>query len=181
MVLVIVDVQERLAAAMVLRDSVVENAGRLARLCGIVGAPIVMTRQYPKGLGPFVDELERLLLQLAYEGVHVNGVDKTAFCCAADEGFNKAVEATGRAQVVIVGMETHICVAQTAIEMAASGYRVQVVADACCSRKQLDHDTALERMRAAGVVVTTTEAVMYEAIRVAGTEEFKRLLEIVKS
>jgi nicotinamidase-related amidase len=180
MVLVIVDVQERLVAAMADRDTVVATIGRLARVTWLVGAPIVMTRQYPKGLGPFVEELERLLMQLAYDGAHVHGVDKTAFCCAADAEFERALKATGRTQVVLCGMETHICIAQTALELASSGYRVQVVADACCSRTRADHEVALARLRAAGVVVTSAEAVQYEAVGAAGTDEFKRLLEIVK-
>lgn len=180
MVLVVVDVQDRLAAAMERRDEVVRAIDRLARVTGLVGAPIVMTRQYPKGLGPVVDEIEQLLLHLAYEGVHVSGVDKLAFCCALDDEFDRALKATGRSQIVLSGMETHICVAQTAIELLVRGYRVQVVADACCSRLANDHQVALERMRAAGVVITTTEAVLYEAVGVAGTDEFKQLLEIVK-
>jgi nicotinamidase-related amidase len=177
---VIVDVQERLASAMARRDRIVGAVCRLARACAIVEAPIMVTRQYPKGLGPTVEEVETLLLDLARDGTRVSGVDKTAFCCAAEHDFVEALSATGRRQIVLAGMETHICVVQTALALIGQGYRVHVPADACCSRDDADHDIALDRMRAAGVVVTTSESVMYEALGVAGTEEFKRLLDIVK-
>lgn len=180
LVLVIIDIQERLADVMEMRGQVVSAAIRLAKAAALVGAPIILTRQYPKGLGPTAEELESVLLGLAESGARVTGVDKTAFCCASEEDFVEALSATGRRQVVLVGMETHICVAQTALALAGSGVQVQVPADACCSRDASMHDAALDRMRHSGVVITTSESVMYEAVGRAGTDEFKRLLEIVK-
>ncbi len=179
-VLVVVDIQDRLAAAMSARDSVVSATCRLIRTAELVGLPIVVTRQYPKGLGDTVRELEELLVSVAERGVRVHGIDKTAFCCAAEHGFQEALAATGRRQVVLVGMETHICVTQTALALVSEGLRVQVVADACCSRDIANHLSALERMRAAGVVVTVSESAMYELVERAGTDEFKGLLAIVK-
>jgi len=181
LVLVVIDVQEKLAAAMSHRERVVTAVSRLARATALVGAPVILTRQYPQGLGPTVDEVELLLLELAAQGARVSGVDKTAFCCAAEEDFIEALSATGRRQVVLAGMETHICVAQTALALAGTGFQVQVAADACCSRDDSAHDIALHRMRHTGVIVTTAESVMYEAVGRAGTDEFKRLLQIVKS
>jgi len=180
LVLVIIDVQEKLAAAMSCREQVIAAAGRLARTAALVGAPVILTRQYPQGLGPTVAEIEELLLELATNGARVSGVDKTAFCCAAEDTFMEALSATGRRQVVLIGMETHICVAQTALALAGSGFQVQVAADACCSRTDAAHELALDRMRHTGVIVTTTESVMYEAVGRAGTDEFKHLLQIVK-
>lgn len=180
LVLVLIDLQDRLAAVMERRDSVLAAARRLARVCALVGAPIIATRQYPQGLGPTVGELEELLLELARDGARVSGVDKTAFCCAAEADFVEALSATGRRQVVLAGMETHICVAQTALALAGSGCQVQIAADACCSRDEADHLVALDRLRQAGVIVSTSESVMYEAVGVAGTPEFKQLLQIVK-
>lgn len=180
LVLVIIDVQEKLAAAMAHREQVIAAVSRLARTAALVGAPVILTRQYPQGLGPTVDEIEALVLELAGQGVRVSGVDKTAFCCAAEEDFLEALSATGRRQVVLVGMETHICVAQTALALAGSGFQVQVAADGCCSRADSMHQLALDRMRHTGVIITATESVMYEAVGRAGTDEFKRLLEIVK-
>ncbi len=179
--LVIIDIQERLAAVMPDRERVAVAAGKLARLAAMVHAPVIVTRQYPEGLGPSVPELEEVLVGLAEEGASVQRVDKTVFCCAAEPDFEDALRATGRRQVVISGMETHICVVQTALILAARGHMVHVAADACCSRDVSFHELALERMRAAGVIVTTSESVMYEAIGRAGTEDFKRLLGIVKA
>ncbi|MHB9003679.1 MAG: isochorismatase family protein [Coriobacteriia bacterium] len=179
-VLVIIDMQERLAAAMSEREAVIRAASRLARTFGLVGAPIVLTRQYPKGLGETVSEIEQVMLGLARDGVRVSGVDKMAFCAACEHDFSDALSGTGRRQVVLAGMETHICITQTALALLAQGYQVQVVADACCSRDANHHAVALDRLRAAGVVVTTSESVMYEIVGNAGTEEFKSLLEIVK-
>ncbi len=178
--LVVIDVQDRLAAAMGSRDAVIARCVMLAKVAVLVGMPIVVTRQYPKGLGETVGELESVLLAAASAGARVQSLDKTAFCCAAERPFMDALEATGRSQVIVAGMETHICVAQTALALAGSGRDVHVAADACCSRFIIDHDTALDRLRAAGVTVTTTESVMYEAVGVAGTDEFKALLAIVK-
>lgn len=181
LVLVVVDIQERLAAAMERRAQVAGNAAKLARLAAIVGAPIIVTRQYPKGLGETVPEVEQPLADLEADGAAVRRVDKTTFCCAGEPAFMEALRATGRTQPVLVGMETHICVTQSALALLEmGGYAPQVVADACCSRETEAHETALDRLRAAGVVVTTTESVMYEAVGAAGTDEFKKLLAVVK-
>lgn len=180
MVLVIIDVQERLAAAMTRKDEVIEAAVRLAKTAAMLGAPIIVTRQYPQGLGTTVAGLEEALSDLSADGAHVAQVDKTAFCCANEARFREALAATGRSHVVIAGMETHICVAQTALVLAAEGLDVHVTADACCSRLDAAHEIALARMRAAGVTVTWSESVMYEAVGRAGTDEFRQLLAIVK-
>lgn len=180
LVLVIVDIQQRLAAAMKRREDVVENTLKIARATSLVGAPILVTLQNPEALGGGVGELETALDALQAHGATVKRVDKTAFCCCREESFLGALASTGRDQVVIAGMETHICVTQTAIALAESGKSVHVAADACCSRHTMDHDIALARLRAAGIVVTTSEAVMYEAVERAATDEFRELLRIVK-
>lgn len=182
MALVLIDIQERLASAMHDDDRarVIERCIKLARLAAIVEAPIIVTRQYPKGLGPVVSELERLLETLTDEGAALTVVDKVAFCCAAEPDFERTLLATERDQIVLAGMETHICVAQTALALGAREGKVHVVADACCSRENLAHGVALERMRASGITVTHSESVMYEAVGVAGTERFRSLLAIIK-
>lgn len=179
MMLVVIDVQERLAAAMERRSEVVAATVRLVRLAAMIGAPIVVTRQYPDGLGDTVRELEMVLGQAA-EQVDVRIIDKLTFCACSEDDFTTALYASGRSQAVIVGMESHICVSQTALSLHESGTEVFVAADACSSRNETFHDVAMDRMRAAGVVVTTTESVMYEAVAQAGTEEFRQLLAIVK-
>lgn len=170
--LLVVDVQQNLAAVMPRRDDVVVTTAMLMRAAGVLGIPIIATRQYPEGLGPIVPELAELALTKA--------VDKLAFDCTADEGFVTALQGTGKRQVIVCGMEAHICVAQTTLALVDAGYSVHVVADGVCSRRDQDRDTALERLRAAGAEVTTAEAVVYEALGVAGTAEFKAVLALVK-
>ncbi len=179
-VLVLVDMQERLAAAMADKDRVLAASIRLAQTFALVGAPIVITRQYPQGLGPTEPLLENVVVAIAEEGATVVGVDKTAFCACGEIEFIEALGAWERSQIVLAGMETHICITQTALELAAHDYSVHVAADACCSRESTMHDIALDRMRAAGIVVTTSESVMYELVGKADTDEFRSLLGIVK-
>jgi nicotinamidase-related amidase len=175
--LVVIDVQERLAAVMPRRAEVTAVGARLVRAADVLGIPVLVTRQYPKGLGDTVEEVAAAL-----DGLRTPApvVDKTDFCCADEPAFGAALDALLREQVVLVGMETHICVAQTALALVEAGRPVFVVADAVCSREDRDHQTALDRLRAAGVVVLTSESVMYEALGKAGTPEFKAVLEIVK-
>jgi len=180
-VLVVVDVQQRLAATMQRRDDVVAGAARLVRTAQLVGVPIVVTRQYPEGLGETDPVLAEVLRHVEESGHSVQHADKVAFDCFSDPGFARILSASGRSQVVLAGMETHICIAQTALHAVRSGLDVQVAADACCSRDSAANDLALERMRAAGAVVTGTQAVMYELVGEAGTDEFRALLQIVKS
>ncbi len=172
-VLIVVDVQDRLAETMARRDEVVATAAMLIQAARLLGMPVLVTRQYPEGLGDTVPELREVL------GEHAP-LDKTVFCCRSDEAFSDALADTWRGQVILVGMEAHICVAQTALALVEDGYRVHVVADAVCSRRDSDRDIALERMRYAGVAVTTAEAVVYELLGESGTEEFKAVLAMVK-
>ncbi|MBN2823218.1 MAG: isochorismatase family protein [Coriobacteriia bacterium] len=153
---------------------VVGTICRLVRVAAELDLPVVYTEQYPRGLGRTVHELEDVLVSA------VGPLEKMAFDCAMVSSFTEALERTGRRQVVLLGMESHICVLQTALHLLEDGYRVHVVADAVCSASELDHAVALERMRSSGVQVTTSETVMYEALGEAGTEQFRRVLEIVK-
>ncbi len=181
LVLVVVDIQERLAAGMPDRDRVLARVGQLVRLAGLVDAPIVVTRQYPKGLGASEQAIVDVIAEAESAGVSVTHIDKTAFCACGEPAFLSTLESIRRDQIVIVGMETHICIAQTALDLVGRGYRVQVAADAVCSLDPASHTVALDRMRAAGVAVTVTQSVMYEAVGVAATDEFRALLEIVKA
>lgn len=178
--LVVVDVQQRLAAAMERRDAVSATTVRLIRTAALVDVPIVVTRQYPEGLGDTDPTVARALDEAEAQAHPLFRADKVAFDCFSDEGFEKLVSASGRTQIVLAGMETHICIAQTALHALRSGLEVQVAADACCSRDAQAHATALDRMRSAGAVVSWSESVMYELVGAAGTDEFRSLLRIVK-
>jgi len=165
--LVLIDVQDRLAAAMAARDEVVRRAGILLEAAGRLKMPVVLTEQYPKGLGATVAELASKLPEGTMR------LEKTAFsACAA--------LALSRPQVVLAGMEAHVCVLQTALELAAAGRDVFVVEDAICSRAEANRRNALDRMRAAGVVVTNTESVVFEWLRDAAHAEFRELARLVR-
>jgi len=180
LVLVVVDVQDRLAAVMQRRDAVVHVAGVLVRAAAILHVPVIVTRQYPKGLGDTVPELIAALDGAAAAGASVTVADKVDFDCMAEPVFREALAATGRTHVALLGMETHICVTQTALALAADGYMPHVVADAVCSRRDPDHEVALARLRVAAVDVLPSESVIYEALGRAGTREFRAVLEVVK-
>jgi nicotinamidase-related amidase len=170
-VLVVVDVQERINAVMA-------DQGHLARIavlveaCGALGVPVIATEQYPKGLGPTVPELARLLPGPP--------LVKDSFSCAREPAVRTALEAAGRRQAVVAGIEAHVCVLQTALDLAAAGYQVHVPHDAVSSRRPADKAWSLDRMAAAGVVVTTTESALFELLERCGTDEFKLVAALVK-
>jgi nicotinamidase-related amidase len=174
--LAVIDMQERLAAAMdpsILRG-VVKNTGILLQSAGRLGIPVVISEQYPKGLGPTAAEVLNMLPPANVR------IEKTRFSCACEEGLVQAVQSAGRRQVIVAGMEAHVCVLQSALELRASGHEVFVVADACCSRSAENHANAMHRLRAAGVVVTNTESTVFEWLRDARHEHFKALSALLR-
>jgi nicotinamidase-related amidase len=173
--LLVIDIQERLAAAMEHRERVTHRSGLLARTAALVGMPVIATRQYPRGLGDIEPQLIEVFSECGAEQV-----DKVAFNCFRESGFIDAFERTGRTQLLIAGMETHICVCQTALAALARGLEVHVCADACASRDDRNHDLALTRLAHAGAVITSWESAAYELVGAAGSDEFKELLSIVK-
>jgi nicotinamidase-related amidase len=179
-VLVVIDEQERLAVAMPRRESVLAATVALLRTATLLGVPVVVTRQYPKGLGDLEPALTDALAVAEAANADVGRADKCTFDCFAEPEFSSAFGATGRKQIVLVGMETHICITQTALSAMRAGFDVHVVADACCSRDDANHALALDRLRAEGATVTVAESVMYEFVGEAGTDEFRALLGIVK-
>lgn len=171
--LVVVDVQERLAPAIANAEAVVARVSIVMRAAQRLGIPILVTEQYPKGLGPSV----AAVAALAPPGATVS---KVHFSSAAEPEFASRVEALDRDQLVVVGMEAHVCVLQTALGLAESGYRVAVVADAVGSRREQDRALALERMRAAGLTIVSSEMVVFEWLHRAATPEFKEVSALIK-
>lgn len=165
-VLLVVDIQERLAVVMAERERVVTNTGHLIAAAELLGVPVVLTEQYPKGLGPTVPEVRAALGAAP-------AIEKLTFDCCGEPSFAPALEQTGRSTVIVCGMEAHICVLQTVLGLLASGLTVHVVADAVCSRNPLNAQTALALQRDAGAVVTCTETVLFQLLGRAGTPEFK--------
>jgi nicotinamidase-related amidase len=177
--LVVVDIQERLAAAMAFREHMMARTLLMIRTAGIVQVPILVTRQYPKGLGALEDAISEALAEVE-PATTVTTVDKLSFDCFSEPVFCDAVAAHGRSQILLAGMETHICVVQTALAGLREGFDVHVAEDACCSRDEANHRSALARLGHAGAVITTAESAAYEWIGCAGTDEFKSLLAVVK-
>lgn len=173
-VIVIVDVQERLARVMPRRDETVGAIVLLVQTARALGVPVIVTRQNPAGLGDVVPEVVEAVAPDAPV------IDKTAFCCCAEPSFLAALDATGRRHVLLVGMEAHICVTQTALALLERGCAVHVAQDAVCSRRDSDRDGALGRLQAAGVEITSVESATYELVERAGTDEFRAVLRFVK-
>lgn len=172
-VLAVVDIQERLASVMEHRERVTARTRLLIEAARLMDIPIVVTEQYPKGLGHTVDEIREVLTA-------GSPVEKLSFSCCGEPSFLDALKKTGRKKVILAGMETHICVLQTVIDLLDSGYAVHLVRDAVCSRKKLDWATGLEMAREAGAVVTSTETVLFQLLERAGTEEFRKISKMVK-
>ena len=172
-VLVIVDIQEKLAGTMEHRRQVVENAGKLVQVWQVLDLPIIATEQYPKGMGRLVAPLQELLDDC-------EPIEKLAFSCIAHEGFATQLAAIGTKTLVLAGMEAHICILQTALHALARGYAVHVPIDGICSRHSIDWQTATRKMQQNGVTITTTETIVFELLEKAGTAEFKQVLPLVK-
>ena len=169
--LLVVDAQEKLLAVIPERARIVWNIRRLLDAAAILGVPIAGTEQYPDKLSPTVPELKERI---------GHAPDKLAFsACVCGEIFERW-SSDARDRVLVCGIETHVCVAQTAFDLTAAGFAVYVAVDAVGSRQKIDQDTALRRMESAGIILTTTEAAMFELCRTAGTPEFKQISALAK-
>lgn len=171
--LLIVDVQQKINAVVLHRNQVLERIVTLIRASRRLDIPTFITEQYPKGLGPTEPEILQAL-----EGTVP--MQKMTFSCCGEGGVVPDLREKNVRQVVVVGIEAHVCVLQTALDLIAEGYQVQVPCDAVSSRKSLDYETALQRMAGAGAILTTVEAVLFEWLARAGTPEFKEISRFIK-
>jgi nicotinamidase-related amidase len=171
--LLVVDVQEKLAPAIHDGAAAIANNRRLLASAGQLGIPVFVSEQYVRGLGRTVAELLPLP-----DGAHL--LEKMHFSCTREPGFLEQLAQTGRRQVVVTGMEAHVCVLQTVLGLLATGYTVFLVEDAASSRTPANRAAAVERMRAAGAHVVTTEMVVFEWLQKAGTDDFRALLPLIK-
>ena len=173
--LIVVDIQEKLLPPIWEKDRLVRNAQLLIRLAGILKIPALVTTQYNKGLGNTVPEVAALLPDTPT-------VDKLMFSCFGSEVFCSFLKRLPgqRTTVLLCGMETHICVMQTALGALREGYLVHVASDAVSSRTELNWRIGLERMRAAGAILSSTEMMIYELLRSSGAPAFKELLPYLK-
>jgi len=173
-VLVVIDVQERLVPAMPedvylrLRNTV----AMLVEVAGLLGLPVVTTEQYPKGIGHTVPELAAACNETV--------IEKVSFGCCGEATFLEALKNTGRTQVLITGMEAHVCVYQTALGLLEDGYYVHLIRDAICSRNKMDYLAGVANAGQAGAVVTTAETVMFQMLQESTHEQFRAVSKLVK-
>jgi nicotinamidase-related amidase len=175
-VLVVVDIQEKLLPPIFEKERLVRNSQLLIRLAGILNIPTLATTQYEKGLGKTVPEIASLLPAS-------HAIDKLEFSCFGSDKFCAQLKHIpgNRNTLLLCGMESHICVTQTALGALRQGYLVHVASDAVSSRTEWNWRIGLERMRAAGAIISSTEMMMYELLRRSGSAAFKELLPYLKT
>ncbi len=169
--LLVVDVQGKLVTMISQHRRLIWNIRRLIDAAKILGLPIAATEQYPQGLGPTTPELANLLGSIP---------SKLAFSCGECGEVFGMFEQRGVHRLLVVGIESHVCVAQTVFDVLAAGWRVYVAIDAVGARHAIDHETALRRMESSGATLTTTEAALFEWCQAAGTPQFKQISQLVR-
>ena len=172
--LVVVDVQGKLAGLMHEAAALFENVARLVKGCRALGVPVIWMEQNPKGLGPTVPEVAAAMP----EGL--SPIAKMSFGCCGEPRFTAALEASGRRQVLLAGIEAHICVHQTAVALKARGYEVHLVADAVSSRKPFNRDLAIARLGRGTAELTSVEMALFEMLGTAEHPAFREVARLVK-
>ena len=171
--LVVVDVQGKLAQLMHEKELLSKNVRVLIQACQILKIPIIWCQQAPAALGPTVPEIAELL-------AGVEPIDKASFSCCGDEGFNSKLNALLRKSVLLCGIETHVCIYQTAADLVKKGYLVDVIADAVSSRTAENKQTGLKRIADCGAGISSTEMALFELLRTAEHPQFKQIARLVK-
>ena len=172
--LIVVDVQEAFRPVIDRFDQVVANCGLLAEGFGVLGRPVLVTEQYPKGLGHTVPELAERLPG----GARL--VEKTRFSAYGVSAFDEAIAESGAASWVVAGIEAHVCVNQTVHDLLQFGFQVQVAADAVSSRTPTNRELGMAKMTAAGAGTTSAEMALFEMLEEAGSDEFKQISRLVR-
>lgn len=173
-IVMIIDVQEKLLNAVFNKTSLEKKATTLANTAKILGIPVIVTEQYPKGLGATVETLKEVLPE------NTQYFEKTAFSALENNDVLEALKNSGKKQVVIFGIETHICVSQTTNALIQDGFEVSVIRDACGSRSELEYSAGLERMKDNGAHVLTTEIALFEWLKGAKHPKFKEVQMLIK-
>jgi len=173
-VLVVIDIQERLVTAMPqdVYTRMRETVSMLVNGAGLLGIPVVTTEQYPQGIGHTVPELA--------EACKGTVVEKVSFGCCGEPGFMAALKKLGRTQVILTGMETHVCVYQTVLGLLEDGYHVHLLRDAICSRSKTDFQVGVANAAQAGAVVTTAETVLFQMMQKSTHAQFRAVSKLIK-
>ncbi len=168
-----IDIQERLFPHIDGHEILQHNTRILLQGLQALDIPLLVTEQYRKGLGATIAPVQEII-------PHFQPIEKLAFSCCGSDDFNAELKATGKLNVIVFGIETHVCVLQTALDLLEHGYRPVIVSDCVSSRRPSDKTVALERMRGAGCTITSYESILFELCRVAGTATFKTISRLVK-
>lgn len=173
----LIDFQSNLAVAMKkdVYANCERNAGLMISSCNSLKAPVLVTEQYSKGLGPTVERLKTSLKD------DYRPMDKLTFSCYRDPGFQSSFSKLAKKYIIVAGIESHVCVLQSVLDLIANGYYVHVLSDAVCSRYKSDWKYALRYMNEAGAVITTTEIAVFQLLQRAGTPEFKAISALFKN
>ena len=171
--LVIIDVQEKLSRVMHEKEKLFENLQKLVKGVKLLNIPIIITEQNPNGLGPTVSEIAPLLTD-------IKPVTKFSFSCCSEEPFLRQLEMLNRKQVLLAGIETHVCVYQTAVDLIEAGYEVHTIVDCVSSRTLENKNLALDKMKSEGANLTSVEIALFELLKTAANPKFKELSKIVK-
>jgi len=172
-VALIIDIQEKLFPPMQEPQVLIENCQKLVKGLTVLEVPFILTEQYPKGLGSTIEPVKSLLPAL-------KPLEKISFSCCQDKTFNAALALLKRKNVIIAGIEAHVCVMQTVVDLIEQAYLLVVIEDCISSRKSNDKAVAVQRMRQEGAVIATCESILFELCRQAGTEKFKLISKLVK-
>ncbi len=168
-----IDFQERLVPAMRKNKELIKNTGKLLKGLKELAVPMIFTQQYTKGLGPTVNDLIINHDEFSF-------IEKTSFSCCDEEKFNQALEGLNKKNVIICGIESHVCVLQTAIDLKNKGYNPVLVVDCISSKKKESIKVGLKRMEQEGILITNTESILFELTRDAKNPVFKAISSIVK-
>jgi nicotinamidase-related amidase len=172
-ILILVDMQEKFRSLIVDMDRVVTACSRLIRFCVHLDIPILTTEHYPQGLGTTIPELQNLIPSFA-------AIEKITFSCGGDDRFRKTLATTRRDQMILCGIETHVCVYQTAFDLLKENHQVVAAVDAISSRRTYDREAGLARLGRLGADLMSAEMIMFEILKRAKTEEFKLVKDILK-
>ena len=168
--LLVIDIQERLIPVIHQHEEVIHNANILLKGMEILGVPVIVTEQYPKGLG---NTCKEIIL-----GDDAKVTEKITFSCLGNDHIKESVQT--KKQIIICGVEAHICVLKTALDLLDEGYQVHLITDAVSSRKKENKQVAIERMKQSGVFISSTEMILFQLLDKAGTEEFKLISKLIK-
>jgi nicotinamidase-related amidase len=171
--LLVIDFQEKLLAAFTEPGQMLQNCVKLIKFAKILNLPILWTEQYPKGLGQTTDAIKGELSD-------VKPVEKSTFSCFGEPDFVDTLFRYTSSQIIVCGIETHICVEQTVLDGIECGYQMHVVTDACGSRKTQDHNQGVQKMKTAGASLNCTEMAIYEVLVRSDTKEFRETLKFLK-